>query len=53
MPNARARVALPVVQGVILLLAVAVLAVATGGRLGYAAVLRRNHADTLEECSGF
>jgi hypothetical protein len=41
-------VALLIVQGVSLLLAMAVLVVATGGRLGYAAALRRASTDTLE-----
>ena len=45
-------VALLVVQGVTLLLAVAILTVATGGRLGYATVLGPNRTDTLEERSG-
>jgi hypothetical protein len=42
-------VALLVVQAVTLLLAVAILALATGGKLDYATALRHNHTDTLEE----
>jgi hypothetical protein len=46
-------VALLVVQVATLLLAVAVLAVATGGRLGYAAAPWRTPTDRLEGLSGF
>jgi membrane protease YdiL (CAAX protease family) len=45
-------VALLVVQVVTLLMAVAVLAVATGGRLGYDAVPGRDHTAPLEERDG-
>jgi membrane protease YdiL (CAAX protease family) len=45
-------VALLVVQVLTLLLAVDILAVATGGRLGHAAVTGRDHTDAPEERSG-